>query len=128
MEDIISQLHILDYINVYLIMFLMAWGFIIKHTRNNVANKYIPYILIIVSLIYEGIALKEYNSIAIMNAVVDGIISAAIAIGLHSSGKQIIKSICQNKSIISTLTNSLNENETNEEEYEEKTDNEDLNE
>ena len=96
----------------------------IKIANNNIANKYIPYILIVIALIYEGISLKEYNSIAIMNAVVDGIISAAIAIGLHSSGKQIIKSIYQNKSLISTLTNSLSEEDINEEE----TDDEDLNE
>lgn len=124
MQEIISQLHIIDYINVYLIMFLMAYGFIVKHIFNNIANKYIPYILIVIALIYEGISLKEYNSIAIMNAVVDGIISAAIAIGLHSSGKQIIKSICQNKSFISTLTSSLSEEDINEEE----TDDEDLDE
>ena len=45
MQEIISQLHVIDYINVYLIMFLMAYGFIVKHIFNNIANKYIPYIL-----------------------------------------------------------------------------------
>lgn len=105
--EIVSQLHILDYINVLLIMFLMAIGFIVKHMDTKIKNSRIPVILLIVSMIYEFISLHAYNPTEVLNAIVDGIISAAIAIGLHSSGKEIIKSILSDKTLKSAVVKSI---------------------
>lgn len=130
MQQIISQLHILDYINVLLIMFLMAFGFIIKHMDTKIKNSYIPAILLVVAMIYEFVSLHSYDSTAILNAIVDGIISAAISIGLHSSGKEIFKSILSDKTLKSALVDSITDSSSNEEEEEseEEVDDEDLNE
>lgn len=124
MNEIISQLHILDYINVLLIMFLMAIGFIVKHMDSKIKNSRIPMILLIVSMIYEFVCIHDYNVNAIVNAITDGIISAAIAIGLHSSGKEIFKSILKDKTLKSALVKSFTNEDT--EDYDE--DEDDLNE
>lgn len=94
MEELISQLHIMEYINIYLILALLGIGFIIKHTKKleNIPNNYIPIILYILSMIYEIITLNSYDKISIINGIMDATIASAIAIGIHSSGKQIFKS------------------------------------
>lgn len=97
MMDIISQLNILDYLNVLLIMMLVAFGFIIKHVFTNVPNQYIPLVLFVTSILYSLISLTSYTKVTVINAIVDAIISAAIAIGLHSGGKRILRTFLKLK-------------------------------
>lgn len=92
MDELISQLHIMEYINIYLILFLLGIGFIIKHTKRleDIPNDYIPIILYCISLVYEIASISSYEKVSIINSIIDGTIAAAIAIGLHTSGKQLL--------------------------------------
>ena len=52
MQELISELNIIEYINVYLIMFLLALGFVFKHVYDWVPNKFIPILLYGAAILY----------------------------------------------------------------------------
>ena len=91
MEQLIQGLDIVQYLNVYLILALMGMGFIIKHAFNKFPNKHIPIFLYAISLIYCLLSIDSISKTSVINAILDATISAAIAIGLHTSGKTILK-------------------------------------
>lgn len=127
MESIITQLHILDYINVYLVLFLLGIGFIFKYGAKWLPNKFIPLVLYAIGLIYELLSIEVMDRVHILNGIIDGTIAAAIAIGLHSSGKQIIsfdqltEAITNAKETIDEDTEdmSMDEDDDEEDSYEE---------
>jgi hypothetical protein len=84
-------------------------------------NKKIPIILLVISMLYKVLVLPQddYDLTGFLNAFIDGIIAAAIAIGLHSSGKTLLLAICQDNSIVSALFNSSSSDDDDDEEDEE---------
>lgn len=88
MDEILTSMlsEALTNVNLVIVVVLMAIGFIIKHVKflEKVENNLIPPILLVVSIVISfidtGITLPSAFS---------AIISAAIAIGLHQSGKNI---------------------------------------
>ena len=119
MEQLIQNLDIVQYLNVYLILALMGMGFIIKHAFNKFPNKHIPIFLYAISLVYCLLSIDSISKTSIINAILDATISAAIAIGLHTSGKNIIKTyLSSNKTneIIDTILDDEEDEEVPEEE------------
>ena len=95
MQELISELNIVEYINVYLIMFLLALGFVFKHVYDWVPNKFIPILLYGAAILYLVLLNNDtWCTHTICNIIADATISASIAIGLHSGvGKPIVKAI-----------------------------------
>lgn len=73
-------------VNLIIVLGLMAIGFIIKHTNflDKVSNDIIPPTLLVLGLIAAFI--QDGFTFA---AAISGIVSAAVAIGLHQQGKNI---------------------------------------
>lgn len=120
MEALISSINISSYINVALILFLVALGFIIKHVKSLefIPNSFIPVILLVGAVLYEVLSVPTYTRLSILNAMVDGAISAAIAIGIHSSGKSLIYAFTDKDDFIKSLMKSMDEDDSNDNEEE----------
>ena len=103
--SIFTELDVVQYLDVPLVISLLCVGFLIKHNMPFINNKYIPYILLVLALL-ENVFESGVN----MNNIFNSIISATIAIGIHSSGKNIAKSN-KNKDIDIISENEENVNE-----------------
>lgn len=90
LESISAGIDVANYVDFRLVVFLLCIGFLVKHFIIKFPNKLIPYLLIVISLAYMLITMDSVSTNSIMNAIIDAIISGAIAVGLHSSGKGII--------------------------------------
>ena len=77
-------------INIPVIIFLLAVGYCIKHTPalEKVSNNLIPIIIFVLSVIICGVMNISDNIAA---SIMSGVINAAAAIGLHSTGKNIFE-------------------------------------
>ena len=120
MEAILSELHVVEYINVPLVMLLMAVGALIKHgPSDNKKNGWIPVLLIIISVVYEILKMDYPPArVDVVNAIIDAVIASAIAVGLHNSGKQVYKTLLK-----TTLESSEEEDDySDDESYEEEED------
>ena len=73
-------------VNVAIVVALMAVGFIIKHVKflEKIQNDLIPPILFVLSIVASFI-----QSGVSLESVIAALVSAAIAIGLHQTGKNI---------------------------------------
>ena len=112
LESISAGIDVTNYVDFRLVVFLLCIGFFVKHFITKFPNKLIPYLLIVISLAYMLITMDSVSTNSIMNAIIDAIISGAIAVGLHSSGKGIIN-------IFKTDNNSENTEDTDIDEYSE---------
>jgi len=92
-------------INIITVVFLMAIGFIVKHVKylDKVSNDIIPIILLLCSI---AITLVQYGCST--ESIIGAIISAAVAIGLHQTGKNIF-TVTIIPSITKKFSNSENE-------------------
>ena len=112
LESISAGIDVANYVDFRLVVFLLCIGFLVKHFITKFPNKLIPYLLIVVSLVYMLTTMDSVSTNSIMNAIIDAIISGAIAVGLHSSGKGIIN-------IFKTDNNSESTADTDIDEYSE---------
>ena len=112
LESISAGIDVTNYVDFRLVVFLLCIGFLVKHFITKFPNKLIPYLLIVISLAYMLITMDSVSTNSIMNAIIDAIISGAIAVGLHNSGKGII-------SIFKTYNNSESTADTDIDEYSE---------
>ena len=112
LESISAGIDVANYVDFRLVVFLLCIGFLVKHFITKFPNKLIPYLLIVVSLVYMLTTMNSVSTNSVMNAIIDAIISGAIAVGLHSSGKGIIN-------IFKTDNNSENTTDTDSDEYSE---------
>ena len=103
--SIFTELDVVQYLDVPLVISLLCVGFLIKHNMPFINNKYIPYILLALALLKN-----VFDSGVNMNNIFNAIISATIAIGIHSSGKNIVKSTKGND-IISENEENVNDDE-----------------
>ena len=73
-------------VNIGIVVALMALGFVIKHFKflEKFSNEFIPPVLLLVSFVFTFID----NGISTVSAIT-AIVTAAVAIGLHQSGKNI---------------------------------------
>ena len=102
LESISAGIDVSNYVDFRLVVFLLCIGFFVKHFITKFPNKLIPYLLIVISLAYMLITMDSVSTNSIMNAIIDAIISGAIAVGLHSSGKGIISIFKTNNNSEST--------------------------
>ena len=102
LESISAGIDVANYVDFRLVVFLLCIGFLVKHFITKFPNKLIPYLLIVISLAYMLITMDSVSTNSIMNAIIDAIISGAIAVGLHSSGKGIISIFKTNNNSEST--------------------------
>ena len=112
LESISAGIDVTNYVDFRLVVFLLCIGFLVKHFITKFPNKLIPYLLIVVSLVYKLTTMDSVSTNSVINAIIDAIISGAIAVGLHSSGKGII-------SIFKTNNNSESAADTDIDEYSE---------
>ena len=95
MEKVLTEVDIINYLDIRLIIILLCIGYLIKHNFSK--------LLLLIAIIYNII-----NSGFNINSIFNSIISATIAIGIHSSGKNILKSaVKKNKDIISDIEESI---------------------
>ena len=78
-------------INIPLIIILLAIGFIVKHCMTKVPNDTIPPIMLISGIVLALIINIPYAPSDITSIVVQGIVSGAAAIGLHTNGKGLLE-------------------------------------
>ena len=105
LDKVLSNVDIISYLDINLIIILLCIGYLVKHQWKKMDNKYIPYILLISALIYTIIT-SGFN----VNSICNSIVSVAIAVGLHSSGNNILKSaLKKNKDIISDIEESTDD-------------------
>lgn len=73
-------------VDITAVVVMMAIGFCIKHFSllNKIQNDFIPPILFVIAFVYEFVKIGVS-----LPSVVTAIISAAVAIGLHTGGKNI---------------------------------------
>ena len=102
LESISAGIDVANYVDFRLVIFLLCIGCLVKHFITKYPNKLIPYLLIVVSLVYMLTTMDSVSTNSIMNAIIDAIISGAIAVGLHSSGKGIISIFKTNNNSEST--------------------------
>ena len=102
LESISAGIDVANYVDFRLVVFLLCIGFFVKHFITKFPNKLIPYLIIVISLAYMFITMDSVSTNSIMNAIIDAIISGAIAVGLHSSGKGIISIFKTNNNSEST--------------------------
>lgn len=82
-------------VNLMLVILLLALGAILKHcTGDWVVNRVIPVILMLISVAVEfclkySVFRENPSAESVLTIVVTGLASAILAIGLHSSGKNI---------------------------------------
>lgn len=78
-------------VRIPLLIALMALGYIIKHTPalNKISNALIPVILLITAIVIALVLNGDYSMQGITQAVVSGLINAAIAVYMHESGRNI---------------------------------------
>lgn len=78
-------------INIPLIIILLAIGCIIKHCLPKVSNDTIPPIMLIAGIVLALIINIPYAPSQIVNLVIQGIVSGAAAVGLHTNGKGLLQ-------------------------------------
>ena len=77
-------------INISLIILLLAIGYVIKHfTKIN--NDNIPVIMLIAGIVLALIINIPYSPSEIVTIIIQGIVSGAAAIGLHTNGKGLLE-------------------------------------
>lgn len=78
-------------INISLVIILLAIGAIVKHCIKNINNDTIPIIILISGIVISILLKIPFKDIQteILNVLVEGIVSGATAVGLHSQGKTI---------------------------------------
>ena len=116
LESISAGIDVTNYVDFRLVVFLLCIGFLVKHFITKFPNKLIPYLLIVVSLVYMLTTMDSVSTNSIMNAIIDAIISGAIAVGLHSSGKGIINIFKTDNNSESTADTDIDECSEEEEE------------
>lgn len=116
LESISAGIDVTNYVDFRLVVFLLCIGFLVKHFITKFSNKLIPYLLIVVSLVYMLTTMDSVSTNSIMNAIIDAIISGAIAVGLHSSGKGIINIFKTDNNSESTADTDIDEYSEEEEE------------
>lgn len=99
-------------INIPLIIILLAIGCIIKHCLPKVSNDTIPPIMLIAGIVLALIINIPYAPSQIVNLVIQGIVSGAAAVGLHTNGKGLLQIVGLIK------TTELEDNTTEEKESE----------
>lgn len=77
-------------INVSLIIILLAIGYLLKHAIKKLNNDNIPWILLILGIALALIINIPYSLNMIVTYVIQGIVSGAAAVGLHTNGKTIL--------------------------------------
>ncbi|WP_301214584.1 phage holin family protein [uncultured Clostridium sp.] len=90
-DEMLSGVNMANYVDFRLVLLLLCTGLLIKHFIEKLPNKIIPYILMIISIAYEFATIDTFTKSSIGNSLIDAIICAAIAIGLHTSGKGLFK-------------------------------------
>ena len=116
LESISAGIDVANYVDFRLVVFLLCIGFLVKHFITKFPNKLIPYLIIVISLAYMLITMDSVSTNSIMNAIIDAIISGAIAVGLHSSGKGIINIFKTDNNSESTVDTDIDEYSEEEEE------------
>ncbi len=112
MDSILAGVDVIQYIDIKLVLLLLAIGFLVKHFIPKISNKLIPYILFGISIIDKIIGYGDFSFKGISGSIVDAIICAAIAIGLHSSGKGIIYLVNSTPTTTSDSTSDESESTT----------------
>ena len=89
-----------DNIDLVVIITLLAVGYIVKHTPacDKVSNQYIPIILLVLGV---AVTFGTSPKAGVGTNIVGGILNAAIAIAIHSSGKSIFELF--SKSVTDTI-------------------------
>ena len=77
-------------INVSLIIILLAIGYFLKHAVKKLSNDNIPWILLILGIVLALVINVPYGPDMIVTYVIQGIVSGAAAVGLHTNGKTIL--------------------------------------
>lgn len=115
LEGLLTEANIIDYIDMRLVILLLCIGFLLKHFIAKFPNKAIPYLLMLLAVAYEEAKIDTLNVSSIMNAIIDAIICAAVAIGLHSSGKGLFNISGVGSVIKNLLSKSSSDEEPTEE-------------
>lgn len=109
------DIDIVEFIDIKLIIALIAMGFCIKHIPcfKKFSNEYIPVILMITAIVVNVVTLNVFNTNSVMNAFVNSLLTAAISIGIHQQGKGFMKSFkAAGQSAVDTFVSTIdNDNE-----------------
>ena len=92
LDSMLSNANIEAYVNVSLIVGLLAVGALIKHLKiaENISNKLIPIILTVLAVAF-CISMGDNSTVSdVANNILSGIINAASAVGTHQLGKNTI--------------------------------------
>ena len=99
-DAIMNQITISDYVDIRLVIFLLALGFSIKHYMRKISNKYIPIILMVSAFVISLPISSDYTVAGVVNSFVTSVIASTIATGCHSSSKSIFKALFKSSSDI----------------------------
>lgn len=78
-------------INIPLIIILLALGYIVKHWIPKIGNDNIPPIMLVAGIVLALIINIPYGADKIVELIIQGIVSGAAAIGLHTNGKGLLE-------------------------------------
>lgn len=78
-------------INIPLIIILLALGYIVKHWIPKISNDNIPPIMLVAGIVLALIINIPYSPSDIVAIIIQGIVSGAAAIGLHTNGKGLLE-------------------------------------
>lgn len=105
-------------LNIPLLIALMALGYMIKHVPalSKVSNNLIPIILPVGAILVALLTGDTSSVNGIIASMINGLINAAMAVYLHSTGKNIFEFINANKikSIIESVVDDEDKNEKTE--------------
>ena len=99
-------------VDLPLIVALVASGFLIKHSLKKVPNYLIPAVQLVISAIVNFVTIPSFSGTNIAAELLDSVMSAAIAVGIHQYGK---KSITYIKAIVALFskTNTIDTTDDN---------------
>lgn len=106
-----------SYVNVSLLVGLMALGYVIKHTSifGKVSNKLIPVILAVTAILAITCTSNLATVEDFVTAFVSGLVNAAVAVYVHETGKNIFEML-NVKRVMEELEKGYSEMEENKEE------------
>lgn len=92
-------------INVSLIIILLAIGYVVKHAIPKINNDNIPWMMLVAGIVLSLIINIPYGPDQIVTFVIQGIVSGAAAIGLHTNGKSLLE-------VVGVIKSSSSESDT----------------
>lgn len=108
MTDLLQNIGVFQYLDIFIIIGLLCIGALIKHLLPKIPNKYIPYILLVLSFVYYILkTILGDGEVDAINNVVNAIITSACSIGIHSSGKGLIKIINKSDKILDAISDDI---------------------